>query len=90
MRETTNQEAVTMKKFKLHSTYQTRSIGDADCTITMKVWKRTAKTLWTVDPFNAQIFKSFRIFIDYNGNEAFKPWGSYSMAPVLTAEKEIF
>lgn len=60
------------------SAYWCRSIGDADCIITLKVLARTAET--------ARGVKTFRVSV-YNGVEQVKPWGSYSMAPILGADK---
>jgi len=67
-----------MSEFKAGQTYTTRSIGDADCIIRVTVAKRTAKTLTTSEG------KSFRIAL-YDGVEYVKPWGSYSMAPIVRA-----
>jgi len=70
-------------KFITGNTYQTRSIGDYNCIIRMEVLSRTEKTIKT----NALgKTKTLRIKM-YNGVEFVKPWGSYSMCPVITAEK---
>ena len=68
-------------QFMPGQTYQTRSIGDRDCIITVTVSKRTAKTL------TANIMgKDKTLFIgEREGIEYVKPWGSFSMAPTLTA-----
>jgi hypothetical protein len=73
-------------KFHAGTTYTTRSIGDANCIIAAKVISRTAKTV-KVEFDNAigDRTQSFRIK-EYNGIEFFKPWGNYSMSPVMTAE----
>ena len=70
-----------MKQFEVNKTYSTRSVCDYDCIITLKVTKRTAKTVTTDEG------KTLRIFQDSDGNEAVKPWGSYSMAPVIRASR---
>lgn len=67
-------------QFQTSKTYQTRSIGDHDCIIKVTVAKRTAKTITTDKG------KTLRISL-YDGIERVKPWGSYSMAPMVTAEK---
>lgn len=67
-------------KFETGKTYQTRSIGDSDCIIRATIARRTAKTVTTAEG------KTFRT-TEYNGVEQFKPWGSYSMAPILSADK---
>lgn len=67
-------------KFETGKTYTTRSICNADCIIRATITKRTAKTVTT------DAGKSFRVR-EYNGIEQFKPWGSYSMAPILSADR---
>lgn len=69
-------------KFEAGKTYQTRSICDADMKITATIARRTAKTVTTTEG------KTFRVS-EYQGVEQFKPWGSYSMAPILSADKTI-
>lgn len=64
--------------FEAGKTYTTRSICDHDCIIKVTIAKRTAKTV-TDDKG-----KTFRCGI-YEGAEFIKPWGSYSMAPIVTA-----
>jgi hypothetical protein len=68
-----------MTTFEAGKTYQTRSICDHDCIISVTVAKRTAKTVTDATG------KTFRISQDYRGNEMIRPWGNYSMAPVLSA-----
>lgn len=70
-----------MNQFKAGSTYQTRSICDADCVISVTVSKRTAKTITTSVMGQT---KTLRIGVR-DGVEYVKPWGSYSMAPTVTA-----
>lgn len=69
-----------MIKFEPGKTYQTRSIGDADCTIAATIAKRTAKTVTTTAG------RTFRVS-EHNGAECIKPWGSYSMAPIQRATR---
>ena len=71
-------------KFEAAKTYTTRSVCDHDCVISVTVIKRTAKTIRTMIRGEE---KTLRIFIDMDGNEAVRPWGSYSMAPIVTAAK---
>jgi len=72
--------------FKAKHTYKGRSIGDADCLIYVEVLSRTAKTMKALVNGN---LKTMRISIGYDGHEMVKPWGSYSMAPSITAGKII-
>lgn len=70
-----------MTKFETGKTYKTSSIGDHDCIISVTIEKRTAKT---VTAKIREEIKTFRIG-EYDGAEFIKPWGSYSMAPMITA-----
>ena len=68
-------------QFEIGKIYTCRSIGDYNCIITARIIKRTAKTV------TAEVegkVKTFRPGI-YDGAEYIRPWGSYSMAPILRA-----
>ena len=67
-----------MHTFQPGQTYATRSICDHDCIIRVAVASRTAKTIKTVDG------KTLRIGV-YGDAELVKPWGTYSMAPIVRA-----
>jgi hypothetical protein len=67
-----------MIQFQTGKTYSTRSICDHNCIISIAVVKRTAKTIKCADG------KTFRV-AEYDGAEYVKPWGSYSMAPMIRA-----
>lgn len=72
-----------MKRFEEGKTYAVRSICDADCLHSFAIIARTEKTVTT------KVFgevKKLRISVA-NGVESFKPHGSYSMAPTVTADK---
>lgn len=68
-----------MTTFEVGKTYATRSICDHDCVISATITKRTAKTVTT------DAGKTFRVST-YRDVEQFKPWGSYSMAPIIGAD----
>jgi hypothetical protein len=74
-----------MATFQIGKTYTTRSVCDHDCIITVEVVSRTAKAIKAKTQRDG--LKSFRIRPDYNGNESISPWGSYSMAPVISADR---
>ena len=76
----------TIRKFETGKTYQTRSIGDYNCTFKIEVLKRTAKSIWFKDLHDSSIIirKSVKV---YDGVEEVMPLGTYSMAPRITAEK---
>jgi hypothetical protein len=69
-------------KFETGKTYQARSVCDYNCIIRATIVSRTAKMIQTADG------KKFRV-TEYQGVEQFKPWGSYSMAPIISADKLI-
>ena len=69
-----------MQTFETGKTYQTRSICDADMVISVTVTSRTAKTIKTAEG------KTLRVGI-YDNAEFVKPWGSYSMAPIVRADR---
>ncbi|RWC28138.1 MAG: hypothetical protein EOS70_27900 [Mesorhizobium sp.] len=69
-----------MTAFEPGKTYKTRSICDSNCWFSITVASRTAKTLKTVEG------KTLRIG-SYDGAETVKPYGSYSMAPVISADR---
>ncbi len=69
-----------MTKFETGKTYYTRSIVDADTIICVTVAKRTDKTIVTTGD------ERLRINVR-NGVEQVKPWGSYSMAPIVGADR---
>ena len=73
-----------MKKFEAGKTYLGRSPGDYNCVITVKVVKRTAKTIVTDEGKRLKVHTS-----RYDGEEYVMPWGSYSLAPCISAEKEV-
>lgn len=75
-----------MTKFETGKTYATRSICNHDCIIEIRVIKRTAKTI-IADCGSFRGEKRLRI-AEYEGVEQVKPWGSYSMAPIIGADDQ--
>lgn len=69
-------------KFEQSKTYYTRSICDADCIIKITVKSRTKKTITTEEG------KKLRIK-EWSGVEQVKPWGTFSMAPIISADQVI-
>lgn len=69
-----------MIQFQPGQTYTTRSVCDADCIISVTVVSRTSKTIVTDKG------KRLRVAASYDGEcETVKPWGTYSMCPVVRA-----
>ena len=73
-----------MSKFQIGQTYSARSACDYDCVFSFTVTKRTGKFLTIEDRHG----KTRRVGVrDRYGVEACSPLGSYSMAPVLFADR---
>ena len=68
-----------MITFEPGKTYETSLVTDHDCIIKLNVASRTAKTLTTIDG------ETFRI-TRFAGVEQVRPWGKYSMAPIVGAD----
>jgi|SRR5215831_4126776 len=72
-----------MIKFEVGKTYATRSICDYDCIFSFTILARTAKTV-TVEVHGKRVKRGLSAW----GNaERFKPFGSYSMAPTIAADR---
>jgi hypothetical protein len=78
-----------MQKFETNKTYTTRSVCNHECVFTFHVVKRTAKTVTLSNDSRTDMDakgKTFRVKPTYdNVSEMFKPFGSYSMAPIIRA-----
>jgi hypothetical protein len=66
-------------KFEIGQTYSTRSACDHECIFSITVVARTAKTIKTSKG------KTLRIS-EYEGREQVKPYGTYSMCPIISAK----
>jgi hypothetical protein len=69
-----------MTKFETGKTYYTRSVADYDTIVRVTVAKRTDKTIVTA------LGDRLRINV-WNDVEQVKPWGSFSMAPIVGADR---
>lgn len=70
-------------QFEVGKTYYTHSICNHDCIFSIKVLKRTAKTVVVLKDGKE---KRCKIGLSYNGKEeTITPWGVYSMCPVIGA-----
>lgn len=73
-------------KFIVGRTYFTKSICNSDVVYTYEAIKRTKKTVLLKDKFGKLITR--RIYeIDNDGLERINPEGSYSMCPVICADR---
>lgn len=75
---------MTTTAFLLGQSYECRSFCDYDCVWQFTVAKRTAKFVTLVEDSGDVRRVGVRV---WNGVETCNPLGTYSMAPVLTAEK---
>ena len=73
-----------MLAFQPNKTYATRSICDHEMWFRISVVNRTAKTV-RVWRSGERSPRTCRISL-YNGVEQVKPWGSYSMCPIIGAD----
>ena len=71
-----------VNQFEAGKEYATRSICNHDCIFRFTVTKRTAKSIWISERGNAPVRRSI---YTYQGEECIKPYGTYSMAPILGA-----
>ena len=69
-----------MTRFETGKTYYTRSVADYDTIVRVTVAKRTDKTIVTAAG------DRLRINV-WQGVEQVKPWGSFSMAPIVGADR---
>lgn len=73
-----------MKTFEIGKTYETRSIVDSDHFFRFTILGRTAKSV-TVSVHGKVCRRGLSI---WNGVEQFKPFGSYSMCAIISADKQ--
>jgi hypothetical protein len=74
-----------MKQFEVGKTYACRSLGDYDCIHAFKILARTDKTITTTTWSTGGQPVRRRISV-WGGVERFKPFGSYSMCAVISAD----
>lgn len=75
--------------FEPGKTYTTRSTCNHDCVIAVRIISRTAKSVVMVELINGKPHdepKRKKIYTD-QGREYIMPWGQFSMAPCLYAER---
>jgi len=73
-------------KFEIGKTYCTRSMCDYDTVYRYKIVARTAKTL-TIEQYGET---SKRGIYMRDNVECCKPNGTYSMCPVIRADREVY
>lgn len=73
-----------VKKFIVGLDYETRSICDHNCIFKFQVTKRTQKNIWISERGGESKRRKISI---WEGVESIMPYGAYSMAPSLRANK---
>jgi hypothetical protein len=80
-----------MTRFEVGKTYRTRSICDHDCIYEFKVVARSAKTITIESDMRGVQRRGVYIGEGWNSPapvESCKPFGTYSMCPVIRADRE--
>lgn len=77
-----------MKKFEIGKTYFMRSACDHDCVWKYKVVSRTEKSITITDGKKTIRRLIIKNVSEWRGAESCFPLGTYSMAPILSADKE--
>lgn len=78
-----------MKKFEIGKTYYTQHACNSDCIIRAKCVKRTASTVTMVTGmYGERTYRIMRESERFFHAEAIRPYGSYSMAPIIDANRE--
>lgn len=82
-----NTAATPTAAFVAGKTYTTRSICDHDCIYSVTIVSRTDKSVRADVGAHHGGVKTFRIGRSYSGAEQFMPYGRYSMAPTIRADR---
>jgi hypothetical protein len=72
-------------RFQVGRTYSQRSICDHDTVFSFTIVNRTAKTI-TTEVHGKTVRRGLSI---HDGVEQFKPFGTYSMCAIISADKEM-
>ena len=75
-----------MTQFQPGHTYYGRSLCDYECLFTAKILSRTEKTVLAIVDYKPE---PKRFMVRARDNHEFINLGRYSMAPVISAEKEL-
>jgi hypothetical protein len=73
------------KQFQIGKTYFDRSACDHNCIFSFTILGRSAKSV-TVNVHGKTVRRGLSA---YDGIEQFKPFGSYSMCAIISADKEL-
>lgn len=76
-----------MKQFEIGKIYTTTSICNSEFIISITVKARTAQTVTVINKDGEeQKLRINKKYSEYRQAETVLPWGSYSMAPMISAE----
>ena len=78
-----------MKTFEIGKTYSMRSACNRDCVWTYEVVARTTSTITITDGKETKTCRINKKYSEYRNAETIFPLGKYSMAPTLSADKEV-
>lgn len=78
-----------IKRFEVGKTYQTRSICNNECIISITVTARTDKTITAIERDETKRLRINEKSTEYHKAETVYPWGHYSMAPQIHADQII-
>ena len=78
-----------MKKFEVGKAYSMRSPGDYNCIWSYIVKARTAQTITLQAGNEIKKCRVIKELSEVRGAESLLPLGKYSLAPILSAEKEV-
>lgn len=78
-----------MKKFEVGKAYKMHSPCDHNCIWSYIVVARSAASVTLFDGKERKLYRINKKASEYRNAESIKPLGSYSMAPILSADKEI-
>jgi len=74
---------MTLAAFQVGKTYETRSMSDYDCIYSFRIYARTPKSV-TVVVHGERVRRGLSV---RDGIEQFKPFGTYSMCAIISADK---
>ena len=78
-----------IKRFEVGKTYQTRSICDHNCIISITVTARTEKTITVIEGNESKRLRINEKSTEWHKAETVYPWGHYSMAPQIHADEVV-
>lgn len=78
-----------MKTFEIGKTYSMKSVCNQDCVWAYEIIARTTSTITITDGKETKTCRINKKYSEYRNAETIFPLGKYSMAPTLSADKEV-